>query len=44
MNLVLKYGGTTISSVADILEIAKHIKTLSKKNNITLVCLSLIHI
>lgn len=38
MNLVLKYGGTTISSVADILEIAKHIKTLSKKNNITLVC------
>ncbi len=38
MKLVLKYGGTSISSSKDIKNIAKHIQNLSKKNNLVIVC------
>lgn len=38
MKLVLKYGGTSISSAKDIQEVAKHVATLSKKHEIVLVC------
>lgn len=38
MRLVIKYGGTSISSAKDILNVAKYISTLSKKNEIVLVC------
>lgn len=38
MKLVLKYGGTSISSAKDVQGIAKHISTLSKKNDVAVVC------
>ena len=38
MKLVLKYGGTSISSAKDIQGIVKHISTLSKKNDVAVVC------
>ena len=38
MRLVLKYGGTSISSAKKIKDIAKHINSLSKKNQILIVC------
>lgn len=38
MKLVLKYGGTTISSPKDIQNVAKHIQSLSKKNQLVIVC------
>ena len=38
MKLVLKYGGTSISSAKDIQNIAKHIQSLSKQNQLVIVC------
>lgn len=38
MRLVIKYGGTSISSAKDIQSLAKYIGSLSKKNEIVLVC------
>ena len=38
MKLVLKYGGTSISSAKDIQNIAKHIRTISKQNQLVIVC------
>ena len=38
MRLVIKYGGTSISTANDIQAIAKHIDELSKKNQIVVVC------
>ena len=38
MKLVLKYGGTSISSAKDIQNVAKHIQTLSKKHQLVIVC------
>lgn len=38
MRLVIKYGGTSISATKDILTIAKHLNSLSKKNQIVVVC------
>jgi aspartate kinase len=38
LKLVLKYGGTTISSPKDIQNVAKHIQSLSKKNQLVIVC------
>ncbi len=38
MKLVLKYGGTSISSANDIQNVAKHIKSLSKNNQLVIVC------
>ena len=38
MRLVLKYGGTSISATKDIQTVAKHINTLSKDNQIVVVC------
>ena len=38
MKLVLKYGGTSISTAKHIKDIAKHINTLSKQNKILIVC------
>lgn len=38
MRLVIKYGGTSISSAKDIQNVAKHIHSLSNQNQITLVC------
>ena len=38
MRLVIKYGGTSISSAKDIQNVAKYISTLSKKNEIVVVC------
>ena len=38
MRLVLKYGGTSISSAKKIKDIVKHINSLSKKNQILIVC------
>ena len=38
MRLVVKYGGPSISSVKDIQTIAKNIRLLSKKNEVTVVC------
>ena len=38
MRLVIKYGGTSISSAKDIQNVAKYISSLSKKNEIVLVC------
>lgn len=38
MRLVIKYGGTSISSAKDIQNVTKYITTLSKKNEIVLVC------
>lgn len=38
MRLVLKYGGTSISTTKDIQTVAKHVNTLSKDNQIVVVC------
>lgn len=38
MKLVLKYGGTSISSSKDIQNVAKHIRSLSKQNQLIIVC------
>ena len=38
MKLVLKYGGTSISTARHIKEVAKHINKLSKQNKIVIVC------
>lgn len=38
MRLVIKYGGTSISTAKDIQAVAKHINTLSKKYQILVVC------
>ena len=38
MKLVLKYGGTSISTPKDIQNVAKHIQSLSKKNQLAIVC------
>lgn len=38
MRLVIKYGGTSISTARDIRTIAKHIGTLSKKHEPVIVC------
>ena len=38
MRLVLKYGGTSISSAKDIQTVAKYISSLSKQNEIVIVC------
>ncbi len=38
MRLVIKYGGTSISTAKDIQAVAKHIYTLSKKHQILVVC------
>jgi len=38
LKLVLKYGGTSISSAKDIQNVAKHIQSLSKKNDLVIVC------
>ena len=38
MKLVIKYGGTSISSAKDITAIAKYLNSLSTKNQIVVVC------
>ena len=38
MRLVIKYGGTSISTAKDIQSIARHVNSLSKQNKITIVC------
>ena len=38
MRLVIKYGGTSISSAKDIRVVANHLNSLSKKNEIVVVC------
>ncbi|MFB5631706.1 MAG: aspartate kinase [Nitrosopumilus sp.] len=38
MRLVIKYGGTSISSAKDIRAVANHLNSLSKKNEIVVVC------
>ncbi len=38
MKLVLKYGGTSISSAKDIQNVAKQIQSLSKQNQLVIVC------
>jgi len=38
LKLVIKYGGTSISTPKNIQNIAKYVKTLSKKNHIIVVC------
>jgi len=38
LRLVLKYGGTSISSAKDIQAVANHINSLSKKNELVIVC------
>lgn len=38
MKLILKYGGTSISSAKDIKNVAKHIQSLSKQNQLVIVC------
>ena len=38
MKLVIKYGGTSISATKDIQKIAKYLSTLSKDNQIVVVC------
>ncbi|TFH03104.1 MAG: aspartate kinase, partial [Nitrosopumilus sp.] len=38
MKLVLKYGGTSISLAKDIQNVAKHIQSLSKQNQLVIVC------
>jgi len=38
LRLVLKYGGTSISTAKDIQSIASHINSLSKKNKLAIVC------
>ena len=41
MKLILKYGGTSISSAKDIQNVAKHIQSLSKQNQLVIVCSAL---
>ncbi len=41
MKLVLKYGGTSISSSKDIQSVARHINSLSKTNKMVVVCSAL---
>ena len=41
MKLVLKYGGTSISSVKDIKNICENIDSLAKNNSIVVVCSAL---
>ncbi|MFB5604707.1 MAG: aspartate kinase [Nitrosarchaeum sp.] len=38
MRLVLKYGGTSISSAKDIQTVAKYVNSLSKHNEVAIVC------
>ncbi len=38
MKLILKYGGSSISSAKDIQNVAKHIQSLSKQNQLVIVC------
>ncbi len=38
MRLVIKYGGTSISTAKDIQSVTKHINSLSKKHQILVVC------
>ena len=38
MRLVIKYGGTSISSAKDIRAVANHLNSLSKKNEVVVVC------
>ncbi len=38
MRLVIKYGGTSISTAKDIQAVAKHLNQLSKKNQIVVIC------
>ena len=38
MQLVIKYGGTSISTVKDIQAVTRHINSLSKQNQILVVC------
>ena len=38
MRLVLKYGGTSISSAKDIQAVTNYINSLSKHNEIVIVC------
>lgn len=38
MRLVIKYGGSSISTAKDIQAVTKHINSLSKKNQILVVC------
>lgn len=38
MKLLLKYGGTSISTAKDIQNVAKHIQSLSKQNQLVIVC------
>ena len=38
MKLILKYGGSSISSAKDIRNVAKHIQSLSKQNQLVIVC------
>jgi len=38
LKLILKYGGTSISSAKDIQNVAKHIQLLSKQNQLVIVC------
>ena len=38
MRLVIKYGGTSISTAKDIQAVSNHINTLSKKHQIVVVC------
>ena len=38
MRLVLKYGGTSISTAKDIQSIAKYVNSLLKQNKVTVVC------
>jgi len=38
LKLILKYGGTSISSAKDIQNVAKHIQSLSRQNQLIIVC------
>ena len=38
MKLVLKFGGTSLSSPKDIISVAKTVASFSKKNEIVVVC------
>ena len=38
MKLILKYGGSSISSAKDIQNVAKYIQSLSKQNQLVIVC------
>jgi len=38
LKLVIKYGGTSISNTKDIQSVAKHVISLSKKNQLVIVC------